>query len=124
MQRALFLVIYRTSTESDLRVQVKYCTLTHANPIADHLHDSMPSIDDSLRRVFGLHEFRPGQRAIVDGLIAGRIHPSGCDVLLLRLTLVSDEALGHCFDVPLGPVRERIVRIASLFESMGAETAR
>jgi len=32
----------------------------------------MPSIDDSLRRVFGLHEFRPGQREIVDGLIAGQ----------------------------------------------------
>jgi ATP-dependent DNA helicase RecQ len=31
----------------------------------------MPSIDDSLRRVFGLHEFRPGQREIVEGLVSG-----------------------------------------------------
>ena len=32
----------------------------------------MPSIDDSLRRVFGLHDFRPGQREIVEGLITGQ----------------------------------------------------
>ncbi len=30
------------------------------------------SLDDTLRRVFGLHEFRPHQREIIENLIAGR----------------------------------------------------
>jgi len=35
------------------------------------IETSMDLIDDSLRQVFGLHEFRPYQREIIEQLIAG-----------------------------------------------------
>ncbi len=42
-----------------------------------------PTVEDTLRRVFGFNAFRPGQRAIVDDLIAGRdafvLMPTGGD---------------------------------------------
>ena len=40
-------------------------------PVGGIFYQPMSSIHDSLRRVFGLHEFRPMQQDIIEQLMAG-----------------------------------------------------
>lgn len=97
---------------------------------------SMDSIDDTLRRVFGLHEFRPWQREIIDNLIAGEdafvlmptgggkslcyqlpaLHRTGLAIVISPLiSLMKDQVDG---------LRENGVRAAMFNSTLGEKEAR